>query len=107
MEATGQCPKPFGSRKVTCQLGILVGVLRSFPMSCSNQVFDASVKKNLDQFSESHTDLRISVTDRCNLRCGYCMPLDASFLSQQKLLTYGEIVRCARVVSEWVFKLSV
>lgn len=86
---------------MTCQLGILVGVHRSFPMSCSNQVFDASVKKNLvDQFGRSHTDLRISVTDRCNLRCGYCMPLDASFLSQQKLLTYGEIVRCARVVSE-------
>lgn len=47
-------------------------------------------------------DLRISVTDRCNFRCGYCMPRDAfghdhAFLPQQALLTFEEIRRVAGV----------
>ena len=70
-------------------------------MSCSDRALDVPVKKSLvDQFGRSHTDLRISVTDRCNLRCGYCMPLEVSFMSQQKLLTYDEVVRCASVASK-------
>ncbi len=70
-------------------------------MSCPEKDFDASASKSLvDQFGRRHTDLRISVTDRCNLRCGYCMPLEVAFMSQQKLLAYDEVVRCARVASE-------
>jgi cyclic pyranopterin phosphate synthase len=47
-------------------------------------------------------DLRISVTDRCNFRCVYCMPKevfgrDYSFLPQTELLSFGEIVRLARI----------
>jgi cyclic pyranopterin phosphate synthase len=47
-------------------------------------------------------DLRISVTDRCNFRCVYCMPKtvfgrDYPFLPRQELLTYEEIVRLARL----------
>jgi cyclic pyranopterin phosphate synthase len=47
-------------------------------------------------------DLRISVTDRCNFRCVYCMPKDAfgrdyPFLSHSELLTFEEITRLARV----------
>jgi cyclic pyranopterin phosphate synthase len=47
-------------------------------------------------------DLRISVTDRCNFRCVYCMPKtvfgrDYPFLPRQDLLTYEEIVRLARL----------
>src|SRR6478736_3983806 len=47
-------------------------------------------------------DLRISVTDRCNFRCSYCMPKevfdrDYSFLPQSSLLTFEEIVRVARL----------
>ncbi|MDQ6917457.1 MAG: GTP 3',8-cyclase MoaA [Pseudomonadota bacterium] len=47
-------------------------------------------------------DLRISVTDRCNFRCVYCMPKevfgrDYSFLPQSELLTFEEIVRLARI----------
>jgi len=42
-------------------------------------------------------DLRISVTDRCNLRCVYCMPLEGvTWLPRADLLTYEEIVRVAR-----------
>jgi len=43
-------------------------------------------------------DLRISVTDRCNLRCVYCMPLEGvPWLPKEDILTYEEIVRVARV----------
>jgi len=50
-------------------------------------------------------DLRISVTDRCNLRCTYCMPREVfgpgfEFLAHRELLTYEEIARLARVLVE-------
>jgi cyclic pyranopterin phosphate synthase len=47
-------------------------------------------------------DLRISVTDRCNFRCVYCMPKevfgrDFQFLQREELLTFEEIARLARI----------
>ncbi|MCK6424766.1 MAG: GTP 3',8-cyclase MoaA [Burkholderiaceae bacterium] len=50
-------------------------------------------------------DLRISVTDRCNFRCSYCMPKEVfdknhRFLPQQQLLTFEEITRVARLFVE-------
>src|SRR5258705_10459411 len=43
-------------------------------------------------------DLRISVTDRCNLRCVYCMPAEGMpWLPKGDLLTYEELTRFARV----------
>src|SRR5512142_3212763 len=47
-------------------------------------------------------DLRISVTDRCNFRCVYCMPKDVfgrdfPFLAHSELLTFEEITRIARI----------
>ncbi|MEI6637393.1 MAG: radical SAM protein, partial [Planctomycetota bacterium] len=51
----------------------------------------------VDGFGRRHTDLRISVTDRCNLRCSYCMPLDVVFKPRDELLTYEEIARVAVV----------
>ena len=47
-------------------------------------------------------DLRISVTDRCNFRCSYCMPAeiygrDFAFLPRSEVLTFEEVVRLARV----------
>jgi cyclic pyranopterin phosphate synthase len=53
----------------------------------------------LDGFGRVHTDLRISVTDRCNLRCGYCMPAEVIFRPREELLTYEEIARVARVAA--------
>jgi cyclic pyranopterin phosphate synthase len=44
------------------------------------------------------TDLRVSVTDRCNLRCTYCMPAEGlDWLPPAELLTDGEIIRLARI----------
>ena len=50
-----------------------------------------------DGFGRVHTDLRISVTDRCNLRCTYCMPAEAVFRQREELLTYEEITRVVAV----------
>lgn len=47
----------------------------------------------IDGFQRAHRNLRISVTDRCNIRCQYCMPAEVQFLPQQDLLTFEEITR--------------
>src|SRR3954451_18043833 len=44
-----------------------------------------------DRFGRGHNNLRVSVTDRCNLRCTYCMPEDVTFLDKAELLTFEEI----------------
>jgi cyclic pyranopterin phosphate synthase len=52
----------------------------------------------IDSFGRVHDDLRISVTDRCNLRCTYCMPdRGMTFLPRSDLLSFDEIVRMATV----------
>jgi cyclic pyranopterin phosphate synthase len=58
----------------------------------------------LDTLRRPLRDLRISVTDRCNLRCRYCMPRehygpDFAFLPREELLTFEEIARVARVLA--------
>jgi cyclic pyranopterin phosphate synthase len=53
----------------------------------------------VDAFGRRHTDLRISVTDRCNLRCTYCMPAEAIFRPREELLAYEEIARVADVAA--------
>jgi cyclic pyranopterin phosphate synthase len=52
----------------------------------------------IDSFGRVHRDLRISVTDRCNFRCTYCMPVEGmSWLPRAELLSYEEIERLATV----------
>ncbi|HWL08841.1 MAG TPA: GTP 3',8-cyclase MoaA [Planctomicrobium sp.] len=52
----------------------------------------------LDTFGRVHTNLRISVTDRCNIRCFYCMPADhVLFMDKRELLSFDEIERVARI----------
>jgi cyclic pyranopterin phosphate synthase len=54
-----------------------------------------------DGFGRVHRDLRISVTDRCNLRCTYCMPAEGmNWLPRQEVLTFEEIERIARLLVE-------
>jgi len=55
-----------------------------------------------DRLGRRMRDLRVSVIDRCNFRCGYCMPGDVydegyDFLPREELLTYEEITRLVRV----------
>jgi GTP 3',8-cyclase len=67
----------------------------------------------LDTFGRPLRDLRISVTDRCNFRCVYCMPKevygrDHRFLERRELLTFEEITRVARTfVSAGVKKIRI
>jgi cyclic pyranopterin phosphate synthase len=55
----------------------------------------------VDGFGRVHRDLRISVTDRCNFRCTYCMPAEGlPWLPRKDLLTYEELTRIAQVCVE-------
>lgn len=56
-----------------------------------------------DKFDRPLRDLRISVTDRCNFRCTYCMPAEIfnekyKFLNKSKVLTFEEIARLTRII---------
>ena len=56
----------------------------------------------LDRLQRPLHDLRISVTDRCNFRCSYCMPKEVfdkhyAFLPQSSLLSFEEMTRLARL----------
>ncbi|MER5184235.1 GTP 3',8-cyclase MoaA [Streptomyces sp. NPDC002896] len=52
----------------------------------------------IDTYGRVATDLRVSLTDRCNLRCAYCMPEEGlQWLSKSTLLTDDEIVRLIRI----------
>jgi len=55
----------------------------------------------IDGHARQVRDLRISITDRCNLRCSYCMPAEGmAWLPRTEVLTYEEITRVARVCVE-------
>ena len=56
----------------------------------------------LDSHKRPIKDLRISVTDRCNFRCTYCMPFDEydEWIDRRELLTYEEISRVAAIFLE-------
>lgn len=54
----------------------------------------------VDRFARVHRDLRISLTDRCSLRCTYCMPEQGNeWLARQSILTLDEIVEIATVAA--------
>ncbi|WP_031464714.1 GTP 3',8-cyclase MoaA [Sciscionella sediminilitoris] len=52
----------------------------------------------VDQFGRVATDLRVSLTDRCNLRCTYCMPAEGlDWMPKPELLDTGELIRLLRI----------
>lgn len=55
----------------------------------------------IDQYGRTIEYLRISVTDRCNLRCVYCMPEEGiEQLPHEQILTFDEIERVCRISTE-------
>ncbi|MBM3459639.1 MAG: GTP 3',8-cyclase MoaA [Armatimonadetes bacterium] len=54
----------------------------------------------VDRFGRIHSNLRISITDRCNFRCVYCMPEEMEFYPREVILTYEEIMRLARIAAD-------
>ena len=53
----------------------------------------------VDTFGRIHNNLRISVTDRCNLRCTYCMPENVTFLDKSSLLSFEEMTHFVGVAA--------
>ncbi|KAG9446312.1 hypothetical protein H6P81_012440 [Aristolochia fimbriata] len=85
---------------------------RAFGVSCAKQLEnpekDALVSDMLiDSFGRAHTYLRISLTERCNLRCQYCMPAEGVELTpSSQILSQDEIIRLADLfVSSGVEKI--
>ncbi|PNZ20260.1 radical SAM protein, partial [Staphylococcus succinus] len=63
------------------------------------------VEQITDKLGRPIRDLRLSVTDRCNFRCDYCMPKeifgdDFVFLPKDELLTFDEMARIAKVYTQ-------
>ena len=55
----------------------------------------------IDTYNRIHDNLRISVTDRCNIRCYYCMPEDGvEFVPRAEILSFEEIERFARIAAK-------
>lgn len=69
------------------------------------QVIEQRLGEPADIYGRTLRELRISVTDRCNFRCNYCMPKevfgrDYTFLPQSKLLSFEQIVRLVKVFKD-------
>ncbi|MGE3808102.1 MAG: GTP 3',8-cyclase MoaA [Gemmataceae bacterium] len=72
--------------------------MSSVPDNLNSQFTILNSESSLvDTFGRVHNNLRISVTDRCNLRCTYCMPEEVTFLDRAELLSFEEIERVVRV----------
>src|SRR3712207_3275271 len=68
----------------------------------------AAARPLVDPFARSITYLRVSVTDRCDFRCLYCMSEDMTFLPKRDLLTLEELDRvCTVFVERGVRKLRI
>jgi cyclic pyranopterin phosphate synthase len=69
-----------------------------FPIQARYLPIVAAADRMTDRFGRVHTDLRVSLTDRCSLRCTYCMPPEGlPWLPRAELLTDDEIVRLVGV----------
>ena len=77
-----------------------VQISGSSPIPCANRVFlfGATLMTLHDKFGRQITDLRISVTDRCNFRCVYCRSADPeNYREHEQILSWGEFERLARI----------
>src|SRR5919108_2001826 len=72
---------------------------RGFPLSItSTDIEHPRTGPLVDTFGRVADDLRVSVTDRCNFRCTYCMPAEGlPWLPKSEILTFEEIVRVVGV----------
>jgi cyclic pyranopterin phosphate synthase len=86
------------------------GSISSAPLPASEELSEGAL---LDRRGRAVHDLRVSVTDRCNFRCVYCMPRavfgsDYRFLPRKDLLTFEEIARvAARFAARGVRKIRI
>ena len=69
-------------------------------MTAMEQVTEVPTTKLIDRFGRHVDYLRLSVTDRCDFRCVYCMTEDMTFLPRDQILSLEELYRVARVFTE-------
>src|SRR6185503_1633747 len=85
-----------GSRVSSSANSIVLSVRRSSSLSDQSSQFKPVVLR--DAYTRPIRDLRISVTDRCNYRCTYCMPLEEYiWIDRKEILSFEEIDRLARL----------
>ncbi len=58
------------------------------------------LKELTDRHNRTHRSLRVSIVDKCDLRCTYCMPEDQHFLKREELMTREEVATIARLFVE-------
>jgi len=94
-------PEPVSSPEPEVASTAATGSPTGPPRASDDDAFDG--RPGLpDRFGRALRDLRISVTDRCNFRCPYCMPAelfgrDFAFLPRDQMLTFEEITRLAGI----------
>src|SRR5262245_34059072 len=70
-------------------------------LSAAGMVAISDKSPLVDRLGRAHHSLRISVTDRCNIRCFYCMPHEnVRFKPRDEILSFEEIVRFVGIVSQ-------
>lgn len=94
----------FYGRQTWCRF---LHIARKIANNETTEAAKTKVNPLLDTFGRNHTYLRISLTERCNLRCQYCMPAEGVTLTpRQKILTTDEIIYLAQLfVNEGVTKI--
>src|SRR3954454_23727 len=89
MRRGNRLPVPSGSDGIQWEVCSIV-----LPFRTSDaEPMTPSADRLIDSFGRVHNNLRISVTDRCNIRCVYCMPESVVFLPRRSLLSFEEIER--------------
>lgn len=77
--------------------------LRNYPMTKVASISSSPTSQSgplVDRFGRTHRNLRVSVTDRCNIRCFYCMPLEnVQFKPRHEILSFEEMERFVRVAA--------
>jgi cyclic pyranopterin phosphate synthase len=74
-------------------------VTLGLPVSHPRRATGAMPERLVDGYGRVVTNMRISITDRCNFRCVYCMPEEMAFYDRAEILSYEEIIRVAGIVS--------
>jgi GTP 3',8-cyclase len=81
-----------------CKVGIVSTTLVPISQLVPRQAGYPSTNRLVDSYARTMGDLRISLTDRCNFRCVYCMPEEGlQWLDRDSLLTFDEIERLTRL----------
>jgi len=77
---------------------VSIGARRDAPESSDAMPADGPL---VDRHGRVHTDVRLSVTDRCNFRCAHCLPDDdVAFTPRAEVLSFAELARVAGVLRD-------